>query len=305
MKREPICRFLCCFRDSRGDTSAELLAPPLMGDPDRLYKVVEGSLTPVPWAKVPTAQIMLRPCEKDGSDLIMDPRSVLERIVKRMNEDGLFPVMALEGEFYLIDPTSNPPSPSKPLNGWRTFEGSQVYALEPLRDAQDFLDQLKQSARVQDIPLTSILCEYSDSQMEMNLDHSDDILTACDHYLMLKHLIKNVAADNGQLASFMAMPLANSGGSGCHIHVSVLDRQGNNVFGADEAKLHHAIGGLMDTMHDSLAACAPFANSYRRYRKGSWSPISANWGHNHRLVSLRIPLSGTKDKRVEHRIAGA
>jgi glutamine synthetase len=54
-----------------------------------------------------------------------------------------------------------------------------------------------------------------------------------------------------------------------------------------------------------MAACAPFANSYRRYKKAGWSPNSGNWGRNHRLVSLRIPISGEKDKRVEHRIAGA
>jgi len=61
----------------------------------------------------------------------------------------------------------------------------------------------------------------------------------------------------------------------------------------------------METMSESLAACAPYANSYKRYRKEGWSPNSCNWGRNHRLVSLRIPISGEKDKRVEHRIAGA
>ena len=101
------------------------------------------------------------------------------------------------------------------------------------------------------------------------------------------------------------MPLSTSGGSGCHIHVSVLDKSGTNIFGTDEGKLLHAIGGLMDTMGESMAACAPFANSYRRYQKAGWSPKEGNWGRNHRLVSLRIPISGGKDKRVEHRIAGA
>ena len=122
---------------------------------------------------------------------------------------------------------------------------------------------------------------------------------------MLKHAIRNVAAANGQLASFMAMPLADQAGSGCHIHVSVLDDAGNNIFGGSDEKLRHAIGGLLESMPASMALCAPFANSYRRYKDDGWSPNSGNWGRNHRLVSLRIPTSGTSDRRVEHRIAGA
>ena len=293
------------FCDVRGETPQALLQPPLMGDPDITYRVIEGSLKPVPWANVPTAQIMLRATGKDGSNSLLDPLSVLENIVSRLKADGMNPVVALEGEFYLLDPTKSPPEPLKPANGWPKFEGPQVYALEPLRDVQGFLDQVKEVAAAQSIPLTSVLCEYGDSQFEMNLDHCADIASHCRDFLLLKHAIRNIAAANGQLASFMAMPLVDSGGSGCHIHVSLLDNDGKNIFGADETKFHHAIGGLMQTMGESLSVCAPHANSFRRYQEAGWSPKAGNWGHNHRLVSLRIPISGEKDRRVEHRIAGA
>jgi len=293
------------FCDVRGETPQDLLQPPLMGDPDLTYRAIEGSLRPVPWAKVPTAQLMLRATDQNGNDNALDPVTVLENVVQKLNDDGMFPVIALEGEFYLLDPTKNPPQPLQPENGWPAFEGPQVYALEPLRDVQGFLDQVKEVAVAQQIPLTSVLCEYGDSQFEMNLDHSGDIASHCRDFILLKQAIRNVAVANGQLASFMAMPLTTSGGSGCHIHVSVLDKNGNNIFGDDESKLIHAIGGLMDTMGQSMAACAPHANSYRRYQTAGWSPNAANWGRNHRLVSLRIPISGQKDKRVEHRIAGA
>ncbi|MEM9331308.1 MAG: glutamine synthetase family protein [Pseudomonadota bacterium] len=293
------------FCDIRGETSTELLQPPLMGDPDITYEVIEGSLRPVPWAKVPTAQVFLRATDSRGEKSPLDPVTVLERVIARFNADGMFPVVALEGEFYLLDPTKNPPEPLKPENGWPEFEGPQVYALEPLRDVQGFLDQVKEVTTAQAIPMTSVLCEYGQSQFEMNLDHSSDLVAHCRDFIMLKHAIRNIAVANGQLASFMAMPLATSGGSGCHIHVSVLDKNGQNIFGSNESDLLHAIGGLMQTMGQSLAVCAPHANSFRRYQKAGWSPNAGNWGRNHRLVSLRIPISGPKDKRVEHRIAGA
>ena len=293
------------FCDVRGETPLELLQPPLMGDPDIVYRAIEGSLRPVPWAKVPTAQIFMRATQQNDKDNVLDPITVLEAVVERLRSDGLTPVVALEGEFYLLDPRTTPPTPIEPANGWPQFEGPQVYALEPLRDVQQFLDQVKQVSSAQNIPLTSVVCEYGDSQFEMNLDHSSEIAAHCRDFLMLKHAIRNIAAANGQLASFMAKPLVHSGGSGCHIHVSILDDQGNNIFGADETKLLHAIGGLMSTMGQSMAVCAPNANSYRRYVQAGWSPKAGNWGRNHRLVSLRIPVSGEKDRRVEHRIAGA
>lgn len=293
------------FCEVRGETSKELLQPPLTGDPDINYRVVEGSLRPVPWANVPTAQVFLRAAQDDGSPSPYDSLTVLERTISRLNEKGLFPVIALEGEFYLLDPSERPPAPITPENGWPAFEGPQVYAIEPLRDVQDYLDQVRSAADVQNIPMTSILCEYGDSQFEMNLDHSSNIAEHCRDFIMMKHAIRNIAATNGQLATFMAKPLQESGGSGCHIHVSMLDSNGDNIFGKDVGKLRHAIGGLMQTMGESMALCAPHANSYRRYQQAGWSPNAGNWGYNHRLVSLRIPISGTKDKRVEHRIAGA
>ncbi len=293
------------FGDVRGATPDALLVPPLVGDPDINYKMIEGSLRPVPWTKVPTAQLFLRATDKEGNNLASDPLTVLENVIKRLNDDNMFPTIALEGEFYLLDVSKSSPQPLKPANGWPSFEGPQVYALEPLREVQGFLDGVKDVAHAQSIPLTSILCEYGDSQFEMNLNHSSEVTAHARDFMLLKHAIKNIAEANGQLASFMAMPLNNNGGSGCHIHVSLLDEEGNNIFGQDEANLLAGIGGLMETLSESMGACAPYANSYRRYKKEGWSPNSGNWGRNHRLVSLRIPISGDKDKRVEHRIAGA
>ena len=85
------------FCDVRGETPQALLSPPLMGDPDTSYRAIEGSLRPVPWAAVPTAQLMMRAQDSQGNDLTSDPLTVLERVLKRLNDDGLFPVVALEG----------------------------------------------------------------------------------------------------------------------------------------------------------------------------------------------------------------
>jgi glutamine synthetase len=69
--------------------------------------------------------------------------------------------------------------------------------------------------------------------------------------------------------------------------------------------MRHAIGGLAATMTEAMAIFAPNANSYRRLRRGGYVPLTPNWGHNHRAVALRIPLSEPRDLRIEHRVAGA
>ena len=103
----------------------------------------------------------------------------------------------------------------------------------------------------------------------------------------------------------------NTSGSGLHMHISLLDEDGNNVF-AGESKhgpwsdtLRHAIGGMSEAMAESMALFAINANSYRRYGMHSYVPSTPNWGPNHRDLALRIPLSSPKNSRVEHRVSGA
>jgi glutamine synthetase len=163
----------------------------------------------------------------------------------------------------------------------------------------------------QNIPAGAALSEFSPGQYEVNLQHVDDPVLACDHAVLLKRAVKAAARKNGLAATFMAKPFAETAGSGQHVHVSVLDQDGNNIF-AGESKdgpfsdqLRYAIGGLGEAMAESMAIFAPNANSYRRHSPGNFVPASPNWGPNHRGVALRIPLSGPLNRRLEHRVAGA
>jgi glutamine synthetase len=155
--------------------------------------------------------------------------------------------------------------------------------------------------------------EFAPGQWEVNTRHVDDPLVACDHALLLKRIVKGVARKHGVSATFMAKPFADSGGNGLHIHTSLYDGQGNNVFADPDSAavpplssmFRHAIGGMAATMAESMAIFAPNANSYRRFQPGNYVPLSPSWGYNHRDVSLRIPVSSDSNLRIEHRVAGA
>jgi glutamine synthetase len=109
----------------------------------------------------------------------------------------------------------------------------------------------------------------------------------------------------------MAKPFENAAGCSLHVHVSVVDKEGANVFAGSgkqqpfSGTFRHAVGGLATTMAEGMAVFAPTANAYRRYRPGLFVPMTPNWGINHRGVSLRVPLSEPKDTRIEHRPGGA
>src|SRR3990172_4619696 len=132
---------------------------------------------------------------------------------------------------------------------------------------------------------------------------------------MLKRVVKAIARQHGMTATFMAKPYAEAPGSGLHIHVSLFDRKGQNIFAPSKSRaktrapfatqLRHAVGGLAQTMVEAMAIFGPNANSYRRLRPGAYAPLSPSWGVNHRFPAMRIPLSGPEDTRIEHRVAGA
>ncbi len=121
--------------------------------------------------------------------------------------------------------------------------------------------------------------------------------------------MKGVALQHGMEATFMPKPYRDHAGSGAHLHVSVLDAQGRNIFEAEDPagseQLRHAIGGLAATMNDAIAICAPTANSYRRFQPEAYVPLNPSWSVNNRGVAFRVPHGPPASRRVEHRIAGA
>ena len=286
------------------------------GDPDVPCRLVPGSIAPVPWAGQPSAQAMFRMFEENGEPFFADPRAVLERSVAPLKKMGLSIVMATELEFYLLDAKSGKPAPKQarvPGTG-RPQPGPQVYHPDDLQEIEPFLDDLYQYCEAQGIPADTATSEFAPAQFEINLLHVDDAVLACDHAVLLKRAVKAAARKHGFVACFMAKPFAEDSGNGLHVHMSLVDRHGNNYFshGRDKlaappfsARLRHAVGGLLKTMPEATAIFAPVANSYRRLLPENFAPVEPNWGVNHRAVSVRIPQADSNNLRFEHRVAGA
>ncbi|HWT15488.1 MAG TPA: glutamine synthetase family protein [Patescibacteria group bacterium] len=298
--------------DVTGNTVEETGLGYDIGDEDRICRPIPGTLRPIPWQGKPMAQCLIQMEDGQGGLFEANPREVLRRVVDRYKARGLTPVVAVELEFYLLDAEltieGRPQTSINPATGRRNTT-TQVYSMEDLNDYQGFTDAINDACRKQRIPADTAVAEYAPGQFEINLKHRSDAVQACDDAVMLKRAIKAVASKQGLLASFMAKPFADQAGSGTHIHVSVLDKNGQNIFActpeAPAETLKHAVAGLQRTSTDCMLMFAPHANSYRRFVLNAFVPLNDCWGFNNRTVAMRIPHSDPANIRIEHRIAGA
>jgi glutamine synthetase len=298
--------------DITGNTVEETGLGYAIGDEDRICRPVPGTLRAVPWGPVAGAQCLLEMEDGHGGAFEANPRTALRRIVERFSALGLTPVVAVELEFYLLDGRLGddglPRNAINPTTGERD-SATQVYYLDDLSDHRDFIDGVVATCHAQGIPADTAVAEYAPGQFEINLKHRADAVAACDDALFLKRAIKAVAQEQGKLASFMAKPFVDQAGSGTHIHVSLLDHAGRNVFAstpdAPADTLRHAIAGLQAATDEGMLLFAPHANSYRRFVLNAFVPLNDCWGFNNRTVALRIPHSDPDNVRIEHRIAGA
>lgn len=282
------------------------------GDADRACLPIAGTLVPVPWLKGEIAQVQVSMADGGGEPFYGDPRHVLAQVIERFRKLRLTPVVAVELEFYLLDlerTVAGAIQPPRLPQTQRREYRAQINSMSDLSEYSAVLADISAACELQNIPAGTALAEYGPGQFEVNLHHSADALRACDEAIRFKRLVRGVALNHGMEATFMPKPYRDCAGSGAHLHVSLLDANGRNVFESEHAAgnptLHHAIGGLAASMADAMLVFAPTANSYRRYRSESYVPLNPTWAVNNRGVALRIPVSDAQNRRIEHRVAGA
>ena len=184
-----------------------------------------------------------------------------------------------------------------------------MLSLDKLDEFDDVLGAIEQACGMQNIPTTSMISEYGAGQFEVNLQHQDDPLLAADHAALLRRAVQGVSRARGFDASFMSKPFAEQSGSGLHLHLSLIDDEGNNI--CDPRQPHgdrylaQAVAGLQATMVEAMAIFAPNLNVYRRFKPDEFVPVTTDWGDNNRSVAFRIPPSDAANRRIEHRVSGA
>ncbi len=279
-------------------------------DPDVRMVPDYSTLRLVPWSSVPRAMVIHDLVQLNGKICDFAPRGILKNVVERYTAKGLIPVVAPEIEFYLTAPNIDPSQPlTSPVSrGGRAECGQSAYSLNMLNELSAFWDEFRAALDTLGVVSDTWIHESGTSQYEINLMHGDPVEVS-DQAMLFKYAAKEIAIKHGINSVFMAKPISGEAGSSMHLHQSIVDKEGKNIFsnadGSESKLFRQYIAGLQTYIPDMMLIYAPFINSYRRFVEGSQAPVNLQWGVDNRTAGLRIPISGAAARRVENRIAGA
>jgi glutamine synthetase len=271
------------------------------GYPDLIARPDMTTMVTLPWEPgVATCLADLEPAA--GGAPIADPRGSVRRAVADLAELDLAPIVGPELEFFLVER-----DPAAPHGIKRRVDNlSMVYTVGPQADPGGLVRGITEALAGLGLEVFAVNHEFMNSQYEINLRHAD-ALTAADRAFRLKSAVKDVAAQQGLVATFMGKPFNDQGGSGTHLHVS-LNRDGRNAFDAPgepdgvAGELHAFTAGVLAHAPALMAFLNPTVNAYRRIQPDSLAPTHANWGWDNRATFIRIPPERGGATRIEVRV---
>lgn len=282
------------------------------GDGDLRAWPIPGTITPLHGTSPSRGEVLLSLYTLDGAPMSSDPRHALQSQVDALADAGLYPAAAFELEFFLVANDRDADGKLRPadavLDG-RSSNKTEVYSVDHLHGMEPLFSAIYAGASLAGIDAETVISEYAPGQYELTLHYRRNVMQAADDLVRLKRIVRLAARRFGITACFMAKPIERYAGSGMHLHVSLQDGSGANLFaetqnGVWNDTLLHALGGMRTTMGESMLVFAPHANSWRRFSNQSYAPVAANWGVNNRSVALRIPAGASSARRIEHRPAG-
>lgn len=280
-------------------------------DPDQVLVPDPETIREAPGFATPTAYVIADAFDRNGAPVNIAPRMILKNVLKLYEDRGWRPVIAPEVEFYLVSQNTDPDFPLVPPTGrsGRAETASQPYGLEALTEFEDIIEHTYDWCEKAGINIDTMIHESGAAQLEVNFLHGDPLKLA-DEVLLFKRVVRQVALQHGVYATFLAKPMSDQPGSAMHIHQSVLDREtGRNIFstvnGRDSALFRSYIAGLARLLPQVTPLFAPNVNSFRRMRPDSDAPINVQWGSDNRSCGLRVPISDTRNRRIENRLPGA
>lgn len=185
----------------------------------------------LPWSDTPRALAICDAVEIDGRPCALSTRGLLRQVLDGYAELGLRPVVATELEFYVFAPNPDPRDGFLPPVGsdGRREVGASAFTVSSGNGLRPFFAEVYRCMAALGLPRDTFMHEMGTSQFEINFPHGDALRLA-DQTFLFKHLLREVALRHGLIAVCMAKPLGQVPGSSMHIHQSLVDERGRNVF---------------------------------------------------------------------------
>lgn len=262
----------------------------------------------------------------------VDPRGVLKAQVDKLQTKGYNSMSGMELEFFQFrTPTAdtnetnpsaaaylqnNTPSALPPIT-----EGMFGYSITRPVHNKDYYYDIFDSCAKFDCDIEGWHTESGPGVYEAALEFGQ-INEMADRVGLFKYAVKSIGTKYGITPCFMAKPKHGLPGCSGHTHVSVVDKDGKNMFARetrdenapfpDVAHLsdlgRHFLAGIIEGMPDVMPMLAPTINSYKRLVENFWAPVTVSWGLEHRAASIRLiapPTSKPGATRFEIRVPGA
>ena len=277
------------------------------GDADGFLLPTERDPLPMPWLQKKSKFVPMWMFNDNGTPFEADPRHALRGVLENYDKKGWQVIAATELEFFLVhDHSPRLAPPKNPFNS-RSLCNSDTLSLELLDIFEIFFNDLYQACDQMGIDTQAASSECGIGQFEMSLKHCNAMKMA-DNTWLFKSLVRGLARKHNMAATFMAKPFVDDAGNGLHVHFSVIDEDGVNIFddGTElgSSLLKNAVAGCLQAMQASTLIFAPYPNSYKRMVNGSHAPTSVCWAYENRTAAIRIPSGDLKARRIEHRVAG-
>jgi glutamine synthetase len=257
---------------------------------DMLAKPDPSTFSILPWrTEAPGAARMF--CDitmPDGSPSHSDPRNVLRRTLDKAAKMGYTCYTHPEIEFFLFKSQPEKGVPPVPVDQGGYFDHT------PAVVGHDFRRQAITLLEAMGISVEFSHHEGAPGQQEIDLRYADALSTA-DNIMTFRHVIKEVALEQGFYASFMPKPFTDHPGSGMHTHVSLFEGE-NNAFYDAKAEFHLSkvgrsfVAGILKHAAEMTAITNQWVNSYKRLQGGGEAPSLINWGRSDRGALVRIPM---------------
>ncbi len=256
------------------------------------------SVAPVAWLGK-TAKVV---CDAHmfGKPIAASPRRVLKQLIAEAAAMGFEVVMGHEFEFYFLTGDTHQP----------LFEGVHIFnnvRNQWVPEIDTLLGYLQRSG----IDIITHNCEYSASQFEINYGPGSGIAGA-DKAFTFKNAVKEIVHRLGFHATFMSKPWPHRAGSGCHFHISLLDRKSKKNAFFDKGEKHGLSGtctafvqGILDHAPAMMPLINPTPNCYHRLKPHTFAPSNISWGVEDRTAMVRVKASGDEATHIEMRAASA
>lgn len=266
---------------------------------DQVLRPDPDTAAVVPWADR-TARLICDTTWYDGTPLEAAPRQVFRRALERCRGMGFEPVIGSEYEFYLLTSDTHEPL----FHGYHIFNTLRNDYVPTIRRI------LEEMPRV-GVSIATSNSEYAGSQWEITFAPGRG-LQGPDLAFTFRNGVKEIAFQDGYLATFMSKPFSDSAGSGCHTHVSLVGLEdGRNVFASEEDPIglsetgRRFVGGLIHYAKAIDAVIAPTPNCYRRRRRHTFSPTNISWGLEDRSALVRVKGGSLESRHIEYRAPSA